>query len=110
MSFAIVPPPKTGEIGFLAVTAVASAIKEIAEDALGYYTFVSDVDLWILFGEDNTVPDPDETETDDAEADLPWPLPANTPRDYRIAGDAPLRFFKVKGTAIGELRFYRSGS
>lgn len=107
MSFAEVKAPRTGGVKYDAVTTSASTVKEIDRQQLGYYTFMSNVDLWILFGSDSTVPDPDETELVDTEADLPFKLKADTPTHWRI-GNAT-RFFKQKGTATGELRFYKSG-
>ncbi len=106
--FAEVFAPASEAVKFQAVALTASSAKEISADDLGYYTFAADVDTWIIFGDSASVPDPDETEIDDSEDDLPWLLKAGIPQDFRIA--TATRFFKQKGVEVGTLRFYLSGA
>jgi len=101
----LVIAPVSGEVKRDAIAVTASAGTLITERP-GYFTFISDVEVYILFGATAlAITDPDETAT--SGDGVPYPLAANTPRDFYI--DAASAYMKHKGAAIGNLRYYRSG-
>lgn len=109
MSASQVKAPRSGAVRFSAITtsSLATAV-EIDRQKMGIYTFLSTVNVYLLFDSDSGVPTIDETETVDGELDIPWFLPADTEAHFYIDGST--RFFKHKGIAAGTLRFYKSGS
>lgn len=98
--------PRQGEIRALAITGTASAEQDLGEDAQtrhSYMRFISDVKFWITFHDvAGGTTDPDETAvTGDGRT---WMVPASQAENFRA--DRLGRYFKVKGSAVGTLRWY----
>ena len=97
--------PTEGNISYLALTTSASSLQSLTAPPGGtaIYTFISDVQFWITFG-NTAVTDPDETATSGNA--VPWRVPADTAFHVKVRrGQAD---FKAKGSAGGVLRWYRS--
>ena len=108
----LVGPPRQGKIRVHAVAATASAAERVQDDSradaanqsrASYFTFVSDVDLFITFHSADDLDDPDGTSV--AGDDRSGSMLAGVPEHWYIDNSA--RFFKTIG-ATGLLRYWRS--
>ena len=107
-SAAYIPAPKVGDIEVVAVADVAIAAEDTEiTDGTQWYTFASDVDVFLSFGPTNAETAPSATAV--AGDSRAWPVYANTTADYQV--DKTRRFFRAicNATETGFLRYRRSG-
>lgn len=110
-----ISPPVEDSIFVLAMTTSASAEQDF--NAAGYFnsatwaprylTFIAAVDWYITFKGATGVTDPDATAT--STGARTWLVPANQPFPVRVNRTAH-RYWKVRGAAAGNLRFYPSSA
>lgn len=101
--------PRQGELGVVAVTTSASAAQDTGVTSGGprWVTFKADVNCYITFGVDGTttITDPDGTAV--SGNGRTWELTAGIPEPFLISSKVD-RYFKVRGTGAGYVRWYGS--
>ena len=104
---AAILPPRQGDIRVLAITTSASAVQD-SEVSSGphFITLICETAFYITFTANgtNVITDPDGTATSgNARTML---VPANQPTPFIVSQME--RYFKVRGTGAGTLRWYLS--